>query len=139
MLLCLITSDWQLAGWPLGTMEAKTGLHTRVLGMPRRLDPQLGLHTGVRVCPGVWIPKRGYVQAFGSPTAATHGCLESQPRLHTGVWSPKRAIVQVASCDWYRGDACSKRSECDHCSRRKQRRPRQGLTKCRFVMIPIRT
>ena len=38
---------WQLAGWPLGTMEAKTGLHTGVLGMPRRLDPQPGLHTGV--------------------------------------------------------------------------------------------
>ena len=40
-------SLWQLAGWPLGTMEAQTGLHRGVLGMLRRLDPQLGLKTGV--------------------------------------------------------------------------------------------
>ena len=43
----------------------------RCLTMPRCLDPQPGLRTGV------WIPNRGYTQVFGVPTAATHGCLES--------------------------------------------------------------
>ena len=61
----------------------------------RRLGAQLRLHTGVGVCPGVWIAKRGYVQAFVSPTAATHGCLESKPRLHMGVWSRNRGYTQV--------------------------------------------
>ena len=92
----------------IGGHGGSTGATHRCLGIPRRLDPQLGLHTGVRVCSGVWIPNwgyvqafgipnRGYIQVFGFPTAATHGCLDPQPRLHTGVWSPKRAIVQVAS------------------------------------------
>ena len=77
---------------------------------------ETGLHTGVWVCPGVWVPSRGYTrvfeyaQVFESPIGATHRCLESQPGLntgvwipthkpglHMGVWSPKRAIVQVAS------------------------------------------
>ena len=62
----------------------------RCWSMSRRLDPQTGLRTGV------WIPNRSYTQVLGVQAAATHGCLESQPRLHTGVWSPKRAIVQVA-------------------------------------------
>ena len=66
------------------------------------MKAQMGLHTGVWVRPGVWIPNRGYTQvfeytqAFGFPTAATHGCLDLHPGLHTGVWSPTGAIVQGA-------------------------------------------
>ena len=95
---------WQLAQKPLGATETPPGLHT-----------------GVWVYAGVWIPSWGYTQvleyarAFGSPTGATyrrldpqtastyrcfgfpaattHGCLDPQPGLHTGVWSPKQAIV----------------------------------------------
>ena len=74
----------QAFGFPAGATHG-------CLSMPRCLDPQLGLHTGV------WSPNRGYTQVFGSPAGATHGCLESKPGLHTGVWSPKRAIVQVAT------------------------------------------
>ena len=76
--------DWQLAGWPVGTMEAETGLHT-----------------GVWVCPGVWIANQGYIQvfeyaqAFGSPTGATYRRLDPKPRLHTGVWSPNRGYTRV--------------------------------------------
>ena len=75
---------------------------------------ETGLHRGVWVYPGLWIPNWGliqmyeYAQVFGSPIGATHRCSESQPRLHTGVWipnrgyekvvwSPKQAIVQVAT------------------------------------------
>ena len=87
---------WQLAGWPLGTMAAETGLHRcfgyaqasgsptgatyRCLSMPRRLDPQPGLHTGA------WSPNLGYTGVFGSLAGATHGCLESKPGLHMVTW-----------------------------------------------------
>ena len=48
----------QASGYP-------TGATYRCLSMPRRLDPQPGLRTGV------WIPNRSYIQVFGFPTAAT--------------------------------------------------------------------
>ena len=48
-----------------------TGATYRCSSMPGRLDPQMGLRTGV------WIPNRGYIQVFGFPNAATHGCLDS--------------------------------------------------------------
>ena len=53
---------WQLAGWPLRTTEAEMGLH-RCLSMQALLS-QPGLHTGLWVCPGVWIPNRGYTHVF---------------------------------------------------------------------------
>ena len=62
---------------------------------------ETGLQTGVWVCPGVWIPNRGYTQvfeyarAFGYPNGATYRRLDSQPRLHTGVWSPNRGYTRV--------------------------------------------
>ena len=91
------------------------------LSMPRRLDPQLGLHAGVGIPirgytmvfgsptgarrrslesqPGlhtsVWIPNRGYTQLFGIPTGATHECLDPQPGLHTGVCSPNWGYTRV--------------------------------------------
>ena len=97
---------WKLAGVPLAPWTLKRG-YTRVFGyskafgsptrathgclsIPRRLEPQMRLRTGV------WIPNQGYKQVFAIPTRATHRCLESQPRLHTGVWRPKWAILQVA-------------------------------------------
>ena len=54
-------SHWQLAGKPLGTMEAKTGLHTGVWVCPGVWDPETGRHTGVWVRPSVWIPNWGYI------------------------------------------------------------------------------
>ena len=63
---------------------------------------ETGLQTDVWVCPGVWIPNRGYTQvfeyarAFGSPNGATYRRLDPQPRLHTGVWSPNRGYTQVS-------------------------------------------
>ncbi len=82
--------------------------------MPRRVDPQPGLHAGVWVRPGVWIadcvyihvfriPKRGYKQLLGFPTGATYGCLDLQPGPHMGVWSLKRAILQVVSLHGLKG------------------------------------
>ena len=66
-----------------------TGATHGCLSMPRRLDPQTGLRTGV------WIPNCGYTWVFGFPTAATHRCLDPQPGLHTGVWSPNRGYTRV--------------------------------------------
>ena len=63
---------------------------------------ETGLQTGVWVCPGVWIPNRGYTQvfeyarAFVSPNGATYRRLDPQPRLHTGVWSPDRSYTRVS-------------------------------------------
>ena len=37
----------------------------------------------------------GTVQAFGFPTGATHGCLDSKPRPHTGVWIPNWGYTRV--------------------------------------------
>merc|ERR1711966_615102 len=60
-----------------------------------------------RSCIGVWVYRSGwitnqgytrvfeYAQVFGSPTGATHWCLESQPGLHTGVWIPSRSYTRV--------------------------------------------
>ena len=79
----------------IGDHGGSTGATHRCLGIPRRADPKLGLHTGVQVCPGVWIPNRGYIQAFGSPTAATYRCLDSQPRRHTSVWIPSWGYTRV--------------------------------------------
>ena len=59
------------------------------------MNAETGLHTGVWVYLGVWIPNRCYVQAFESATAATYRCLYSQPRLHMGVWIPNRGYTQV--------------------------------------------
>ena len=64
-------AKWQLAGSPLGTMEAETGLHT-----------------GVWVCPGVWIPNRGYTQVFEYAQASG-----SQLGLFTDVWIPNRGYT----------------------------------------------
>ena len=60
------------------------GIHTGVLAMPRRLDPQLGLCAVVvdlqsRLRTGVRIPNQGYMGVFGFPTGAKPACLESQP------------------------------------------------------------
>ena len=99
------SKNWQLAGWPLGTIGA-----------------EMGLHAGVWVCPGVWTPNWGYtqvfgyVQTFGHPTGAAHGCLRTPrrldpqmrfptratlrcldypPELHPGVWIPNRGYTRV--------------------------------------------
>ena len=49
----------------------------------------------MRLHTGVWSPNRSYTWVFGLPTAATHWCLDSQPRLHTGVWIPNCGYTQV--------------------------------------------
>ena len=105
----LVSCRWQLAGWPLGTTEAETGLHTDVW-----------------VCPGVWIPNLGYTQvfeyakAFGSPSGATYRRLDPQPRLHTGVWSPNRGYTQVFGSPTGATHGCleSQTGDCASCQKR---------------------
>ena len=81
---------WQLAQWPLGTTAPETALHTGVW-----------VHISVGIFNQSCIQVFEYVQAFGSPTGATHRCLESQPGLHTGVgvcpgvWIPNRGYIQA--------------------------------------------
>ena len=68
------------------------------------MEAKTGLHIGVWVYPGVWIPIWGYTQvfenarAFGSPTGAMYRRLVPQPRLHTDVWIPNRGYIQVLNC-----------------------------------------
>ena len=95
-------ADSQISGYlqkPEGMAPEKC---PSCLDKPKCLDPQPGLHTSVRVCPGVWIPSWGCTQAFGSPTRVTHKSLDFQPELQMGigipglqkdVWNSKRAIL----------------------------------------------
>ena len=66
-----------------------TGATHRCLSVPRRLDLQLALRTGV------WISNRGYTQVFGSATGATHGRLDPQLGLHIGVWIRNRGYTRA--------------------------------------------